>query len=178
MMRRVSIWFCTLILLAACATPPYGPAPKAPAPTPPETSGRGVEVQPAVPPEAPAPVEPLPPTTPSREYRLSAASKAMVDRAQSQIKGGNFALAASSIERALSIEPNNPLLWIEYGKVRMAENNYAQAGSMAQKALATATGDPKAQATAWRLLAESYRARNRNNEAREAEAHADSLVRR
>lgn len=131
-----------------------------------------------MPPEAPAPIESLPPTAPPKEYRLSAASKAMVDRAQSQMKGGNFALAASSIERALGIEPNNPLLWIEYGKVRMAENNYAQAGSMAQKALATASGDSKTQAAAWRLLADSYRARNRNNEAREADAHADSLASR
>lgn len=178
MMRRISLPICTLILLASCATPPYRPAPTPSTSPPSPSSGRGVEIQPAVPPEAPAPVESLPPTAPPKEYRLSAASKAMVDRAQSQMKGGNFALAASSIERALGIEPNNPLLWIEYGKVRMAENNYAQAGNMAQKALATASGDPRTQAAAWRLLADSYRARNRNSEARDADAHADGLASR
>ncbi len=89
----------------------------------------------------------------------------------------NAARSASTIERALRIEPNNPLLWIEYGQVRMAESNYAQAESMARKALATATGDARAQSAAWQLLADSYKGRNRNSEAQEAEAKARALAR-
>jgi hypothetical protein len=47
---------------------------------------------------------------------------------------------------------------------------------MGRKALALATGDPAAQAAAWRLIADSLRARERNPEALEADRHAASLA--
>jgi Flp pilus assembly protein TadD len=40
-----------------------------------------------------------------------------VTQAQSQAASGNFPVAAASIERALRIEPSNPLLWIELGTI-------------------------------------------------------------
>ena len=52
----------------------------------------------------------------------------------------------------------------------------AQADHMGHKAVGLATGDPNAQAAAWRLIAESLRARGRNDEASAANAHADLLV--
>ncbi|HKU14497.1 MAG TPA: tetratricopeptide repeat protein [Steroidobacteraceae bacterium] len=87
----------------------------------------------------------------------------------------NYPIAASSIERALRIEPDNPLLWIELGKVRLAEGNYVQAENMARKAVSMSVNAPRAQSSAWRLIAESYRARGKNMEAQEAQARAESL---
>ena len=87
----------------------------------------------------------------------------------------NYAVAASSIERALRIEPDNPLLWIELGKVRQAEGNYVQAENMGRKAASMAVNAPRAQSAAWALIAESLRARGKNIEAQEAQARADSL---
>jgi len=84
--------------------------------------------------------------------------------------------AAATLERALRIEPNNPLLWIELGRLRLNEKNAVQADSMGRKAVALATGDPNAQATAWRLIAESLRARGRKKEAAEAEQRASTLL--
>jgi tetratricopeptide (TPR) repeat protein len=101
-----------------------------------------------------------------------------VDQAHAQVAAGNFVVAAGSIERALRIEPNNPLLWIELGRVRQAEANYAQAENLGRKALSLATGDPRTQSSAWRVIADSLRARGRAPEAREAEARADALVTR
>jgi len=75
----------------------------------------------------------------------------------------------------LRIEPENPLLWIELGQIRLSQNNAAQASSMGHKALALATGDPQAQASSWRLIAESLRARGRNQEAAEADRKAGAL---
>lgn len=176
MKRALSALIWVSFTLVGCRSiPPYRPSAPAPA-SPSQSAGRGVEIQPGTPPEQVPPAQPLP-SPPSREYSLGPASKALVAQAHSQANSRNYALAASTIERALRIEPNNPLLWIEYGQVRMAENNYAQAESMARKALATATGDYKTQAAAWRLLADSYRARDRNNDAREAEAKANALAR-
>ena len=88
----------------------------------------------------------------------------------------DFPVAAASVERALRIEPDNPLLWIELGKVQQAAGNYAQAGHTGKKALSLATGDLKAQVAAWQLIARSLRAQGRNDEALAADARADALM--
>lgn len=110
-----------------------------------------------------------------REPVLSPASRALVGQAQTQLASKNFAVAASSIERALRIEPDNSLLWIELGKVRQAEGNYVQAENMGRKALSMAANAPRAQSSAWSLIAESYRARGKNTEARDAQMRAEQL---
>jgi hypothetical protein len=76
----------------------------------------------------------------------------------------------------LRIEPENPLVWIELGRVRLAESNPAQADAMARKALALASGDPAAQSSAWRLIADSQRARGNNGAAADADRRAASLA--
>jgi tetratricopeptide (TPR) repeat protein len=160
-------------LLAACAVPsPYQrPAPppsgQQPAETPPEQ-------QPGQPPST-TPEPTTPPAPVVREPTLGAASRALVGQAQTQMATKNYAVAASSIERALRIEPDNPLLWIELGKVRFAEGNYVQAENMARKAVSMSVNAPRAQSSAWRLIADSYRARGKNIEAQEAQARADNL---
>lgn len=160
-------------LLAACAVPsPYerpAPPPEQPSETPP------VETQPGEPPSTVE--EPLPLPPPVREPTLGAASRALVTQAQTQMATKNYPVAASSIERALRIEPSNPLLWIELGKIRLAEGNYVQAENMGRKAASMSVNAPRAQSSAWRLIADSYRARGKNIEAQEAQARADSLTR-
>jgi uncharacterized protein HemY len=89
--------------------------------------------------------------------------------------GGDFGLAAATIERAMRIEPDNPLLWIELGRVRYTAGDYSQADSMGHKALALASGDPQAQSSAWKLIADSLRSRRRNEEAAEADKRASAL---
>jgi len=171
-MRKLLPLAAALVLAACQSAPlprPLPPAPEpVPAPIPPEEPGT------ALPPPTPAPV-PTPAKPKPRAARvnvLSPASRALVAQAQAQTAKGNFPVAAASIERALRIEPDNPLVWIELGKVRMAEGNAAQAESMARKALALASDDQAAQSAAWRLVAESLKARGRNQEARDAELRA------
>jgi hypothetical protein len=163
------------LALSACTMPqPYrGPSPTPTVPGQPPVPPT-VETQPA---PAPPPVEepqPLPEPV-IREPTLGAASRALVSQAQTQLAAKNFAVAASSIERALRIEPDNALLWIELGKVRQAEGNFVQAENMGRKALSMAMNAPRAQSAAWSLIADSYRARGRNTEAQDAQARADTL---
>ncbi|AMN48456.1 TPR domain-containing protein [Steroidobacter denitrificans] len=161
------------LTLGACSIPtPYEP-PVAPLPVPPESP---VQTQPAISPGAIDEPEPLPEPV-LREPMLGAASRALVSQAQAQLDSGNYAVAAASIERALRIEPDNPLLWIELGKLRQAEGNHVQAENMGRKAVSMAATAPRAQADAWRLIAESYRARGLNTEAQEALLRADGLRR-
>jgi hypothetical protein len=150
---------------------------RAPPPPSPRPAPGTTQPQPEA---AAAPAQPAPPEQPSRsaqkQFRLGSAAAALVAQAHTQATGGNYELAAATIERALRIEPDNPLLWIELGQVRMGEGNADQADGMDRKALALATGDSQAQETAWRLIAESLRVRGRNQEAAEADRHAVALA--
>jgi tetratricopeptide (TPR) repeat protein len=160
------------VLLGACAVPsPY----ERPAPPPgTESEDPTVQTQPGEPPSTVEEPQPLPEPV-IREPTLGAASRALVSQAQTQLATRNYAVAASSIERALRIEPDNALLWIELGKVRLAEGNYVQAENMGRKAVSMSVNAPRAQSSAWRLIADSYRARGKNSEAQQAQARAEGL---
>jgi uncharacterized protein HemY len=82
---------------------------------------------------------------------------------------GDLDGASSTLDRALRIEPNNPLLWIELGRLRLAEGDAHQAEGCGRKALSVASGDRAAQSQAGRLLADALRAQRRNQEAIEIE---------
>ena len=115
------------------------------------------------PPSAPAP------RPPPRENHLSPATSSLVTQAHTLMARGDLDGASATLDRALRIEPNNPLLWIERGKLRLAENDPTQAEGCARKALALASGDRAAQAQSGHLLADALRAQKRNQEAHEVE---------
>jgi tetratricopeptide (TPR) repeat protein len=138
--------------------------------------------RPAATEESPGTALPAPPPTerpaapPPRQFRLGPAAGALVAQAHRQAGGGDYGQAAATLERALRIEPDNPLVWIELGRVRMGESNFDQAESLGRKSLTLATGDPAAQAAAWRLIGDASRARDHNTEAAEAYRRADGLA--
>jgi Tfp pilus assembly protein PilF len=172
---------CTLMVaLAGCTLTrpaPFAPPPEA---TPPPSGS--AQPAPGIPAPGSGQAVPAPPERPSvpppRQFRLGAASSALVTQAHAQAASGDYAQAAATLERAQRIEPDNPLLWIELGRVRLAENNAPQADAMGRKALALAVGDPAAQASAWHLIADSLRARGRNAEAADAEQKALGMAAR
>jgi tetratricopeptide (TPR) repeat protein len=137
-------------------------------------------VTPPVPGEEPAIAAPPPTQLPHERPKVPAAtlgpaSKALVAQAQTQRKKGDLPGATVTLERALRIEPNNPLLWIEMGSLRMDQRSYAQAEGMGRKALAMSVGDDRTQSQAWQLIADSLRARGKNSQAQEALEHAKAL---
>ncbi len=173
--RRAGLPVLFAIALGACAVPqPYKPTTSTPGMPPTAPGAPTIATQPV--PEQPTVGDPQPlPGPVVREPALSPASRALVGQAQTQLTSKNYAVAAASIERALRIEPDNALLWIELGKVRQAEGNYVQAENMGRKALSMASNAPRAQSSAWSLISESYRARGRNSEARDAQLRAEQL---
>jgi uncharacterized protein HemY len=114
------------------------------------------------------PPSPVPP--PPRQNSLSPATLSLVTQARSLLARGDFDGASSTLDRALRIEPNNPLLWIELGRVRLAERDPHQAEGCGRKALALASGDPGARRQAGRVLADALRAQGQNQQAREVES--------
>lgn len=147
---------CTLFSPPAHLAPPGSAAPQ---------PGSAAEPGPGEAPSAPAP----------RTFHLSAAASALVSQAHRQAGSGDYEQAAATLERALRIEPDNPLLWIELGRDRLGQKDAAQADALGHKALSLAAGDPRAQAACWRLIADALRVRGRNQEAVEAEQRAQAL---
>ena len=173
-----SITLLVLLALAGCSTAPFRtgtPESTGPA-TAPAGSGSGpvlttpTEVE-QPPPEAviEAPTVQIPkerPRTPPAT--LSPASRALVSQAQAQRQRGDLPGATVSLERALRIEPNSPLLWIEMGRLRMDQGNFPQAENMGRKALSMSVGDDRTQALAWQLVGDSLKARGKNPQAQDA----------
>ncbi len=156
------------VLLSGCPAP----APRPPLPSPPVQSPPATGASPSrPPPSAPAPSPPAP----ARENHLSPASRALVAQAHTLLARGDIDAASSTLDRALRIEPNNPLLWIELGRLRLVESDAHQAEGCGRRALALASGDPATQRQARRLLADALRAQQRNQEAREVESQADII---
>ncbi len=153
------------LLLAGCPSPwPRPSAPSNPSAIPPPPPPAPVPAQP--PPAPPAPR----PQAPARENRLSPATRSLVAQAHRLLNQGDIDGASSTLDRALRIEPSNPLLWIELGRVRLTEGDAHQAEVCARKALALASGDRAAQAQAARVLADALKAQGRNPEAQEVES--------
>ena len=184
MLRLLSL--AALLVLSGCSISPFHTGKPTPAATSthPGQSGSGpvltapTEIQRPPPEEmieAPAPVQ-LPKERPrSAPATLSPASRALVNQAQAQRLKGDLPGATVSLERALRIEPNNPLLWIEMGKLRMDQRNYPQAENMGRKALSMSVGDDRTQSAAWQLVGESLKARGKNPEAQAAFDRASRL---
>lgn len=166
---RLTLALVLSLGLAGCALrgppiPPGGPGSQAPAP--------GAPVQgSSQPPAAPVPGE-APPARP----RMGLAATSLLGQAHAQTAAGEYAAAGATLERALRIEPENPLLWVELGRVQLQEGNATQADGMGRKALALAGGDVEAQGAAWALIAESLRALGRNGEATDADRRAAALT--
>ena len=151
------------LLLSGCPAPWTRPEPQGSAPAVPQTAPE------ATPPPAPVPAPPRPPPPP-RENHLSPATRSLVTQAHTLLAHGDIDGASATLDRALRIEPSNPLLWIELGRVRLVDGNSHQAEVCARKALALASGDPAAQGQAGHVLADALRAQGRNQEAQQVES--------
>jgi Flp pilus assembly protein TadD len=167
----------TALFLVACqslmgppVSRPQPPPPSHPGTPPPQSGTPEPQPQPTPTPTPPAP------TQPPKQFRLGSASASLVKQARAQTGKGDFGAATATVERALRIEPDNPLLWIELGQVHLAEGNAPQAESMGRKAVALATGDPSTQSASWRLIGDALRARGRTLDATEAYQRANAAT--
>ncbi len=158
-LKRLAAGFTAAALLSTPSSQP--PTPQTSSPQPPGSPA-------PLPSLPPAPAPQVPP--PARENHLSAATRSLVTQARTQVAHGDLPAASSTLDRALRIEPNNPLLWIELGRLRLAESDAHQAEGCGRKALALASGDRITQAQAGRLLADALRGQGRNQEARQVES--------
>jgi cytochrome c-type biogenesis protein CcmH/NrfG len=159
--------------LAACSLPgPYRPeAPAqrvADAPPPVEATPEPAPV--VAPPPPSAPLAELPPAQPAKEFHLGPAAQSLVNQAHAQASRGELPAASTTLDRAIRIEPQNPLVWLEVARLRLSESDPRQAESCARKALTLGSASPSARIAAGHVLADALRAQHRDAEARDLEA--------
>ncbi|BBO91286.1 tetratricopeptide repeat protein [Desulfosarcina ovata] len=96
----------------------------------------------------------VPPTQPSENTAVIA----LLNKAGDQSAAGQMDKASENLERALRIEPHNPVLWHELARIRLEQGQYRQAENMAAKSNMLAGTNRYLKAENWRIIGE---ARNR-----------------
>ncbi len=96
----------------------------------------------------------------------------LIEQADNQSAAGQLDQASASLERALRIEPLNPLLWQHLAAIRIDQQQYLQAENLAKKSNALATGDRTLRHQNWLLIARARALYGDNEGAREAEKRA------
>ncbi len=146
---------------AANPPPPVSAPPKANAPVPVK----------AAPPPPPPPVVKYtapPPAAPE----LPAAASSLAAQAEKQRERGDYVAAAATLERAIRIQPREAYLWNRLARVRLDQNNYDQAGSLAQKSNTLSKDQDQIKQDNWGMIAATRRAAGDQSGAQEAEAKA------
>lgn len=124
-----------------------------------------------------SPLPEPPPLSPAREtpgeVKPSASPVvALIDKAQTAQDAGRFEDAAASLERAVRIDPYDPVAWQMLARVRLAQGDGSQAEAMAAKSSSLAYGDDDLQRENWRIIAQARRMRGDEQGARDAEQQA------
>jgi predicted negative regulator of RcsB-dependent stress response len=105
-----------------------------------------------------------PPTQPSDNTAVIA----LLNQAKNQSSAGRMDQANANLERALRIEPRNPVLWHELARLRLEQGQYRQAENMAAKSNILARTNRYLQAKNWRIIGEARSRRGDLQGAREA----------
>jgi len=101
---------------------------------------------------------------------------ALLKQAEGQANAGELDAAAASLERAIRIDPRNPLLWYHLATIRLSQENPAQAEQLASKSNSLAPGNYVQQSRGWLLIAAARRQQNNVAGAASAEQRARELA--
>ncbi len=109
--------------------------------------------------------------------QLNPAVVSLLNRANAYQRNGEYARSAESIERALTIEPNNAWLWHRLATARFQQGKPGQAAALAAKSntLIGQDRNPRQRelmATNWQLIASVHKQRGENVAAKAAARRA------
>ena len=164
-MTRHLFWIIGILVLqfSGCATTP-SPAPREPiepvtSPTEPPAPSSSPEPSTTVIEEPARPASPPPPAYTEAQTTSHPAVLALLTEATQQENSGDLEVAAAKLERALRIEPRNPVLWHHLAGVRLRQGQTQLAVSLAQKSNSFAARDSDLVERNQRII---QRARGRN----------------
>jgi len=153
-----------LAFLSGCAPMRSAPPPvQQPAPPPPPQ----VQAHPLFEPQLQEQTLPAPKPQVQTPSPSSQAVLALVTRAERQQQSGDIGGAEATLERAVQIEPHNARLWLDFAKLRLSQQQPAQAEQFALRSVQYAQND-KMLRNAWLTVAQARTAQG--NQAGAAEA--------
>lgn len=156
-----------LLFVQGCSTAPPARYP------PPVVEQGGTAADEAARPVVPGSIQPRP--VQPAVTTSSPAVVALLGQAENQANSGDLDAAAASLERAIRIEPRNPLLWYHLATVRLAQQEAGQAEQLAAKSNSLAAGNRVQQSRNWRLIARARQALGDTAGAGAAERRAREL---
>ncbi len=95
-----------------------------------------------------------PPMQPSQPSDNTAVI-ALLNKAGNQSAAGQMDEASENLERALRMEPRNPVLWHELARIRLEQCQYRQAENMAAKSNMLTGINQSLKAKNWRIIGEA-----------------------
>lgn len=154
--NRYSRWLpaAVAMVISSCAAVPLAPTRSPPEHFPPveERSVTDVPVEDHGAPRVPAPEVTARPSG-------GPAVVALLDDAAAKEQLGHYDTSIAVLERAVRIEPRNPLVWHRLARVYLRHGDAGQAEMMAKKSTQFAGNDRQLQAANWRLVAAARRQR-------------------
>lgn len=106
----------------------------------------------------------------------SKAVLALLAQARSAAMDGQLARSEAFLERALRIEPRNPVLWHYMAKLRLNEGRLKQAAGLAAKSNSLDRDNKILQADNWRIIAHARHQQGDIEGAQRAQARVDELL--
>lgn len=106
---------------------------------------------------------------------LTPAVSALVLAANQNSKTGNIDTAAASLDRALKIEPRNPVLYYKLALIRLKQSKPQEAENLAKKSALLAAGDRQLKKHSWLLIAHAREMQRDFKGAQQARAKAESF---
>ena len=136
----------------------------------------------AIPPKRPAPSKDLPakklPELGARSspqpsvYHSHGIVLELTAKARRQMKSGEPDHAFSTLERALKIDPSDPVPWNMLAGIQLKRGNMEQAEQLAKKSNLLAKGDKSLRSKNWRIIAEALEKKGLAKEAEAAKRRA------
>ncbi len=113
---------------------------------------------------------------PAKEAATGSVIIALLEDADRYSTIGKREQAAASLERALRIEPKNPLLWNRLGLVRLQQGRWNQAVALAQKSNSLSGNKVRLQSNNWKIIAQAKAAMGDKAGAKQARQMAQKLT--
>ncbi len=151
---RIFLMLIGSAILWTCAAPVAPPPEKTPLP-PPDIPRIGKA-------PAPSPVRAAPPLAVSHLNQL----------ATMDIKSGAYAAAFDKLERAIRIDPADPLAWHLLARVQLKQNDPTQAEQLARKSNLLIIDNPALEKQNWKIIAEALDRKGLTRQARQARARS------
>lgn len=102
----------------------------------------------------------------------SPAVMSLLGSADTLAKAGRMDAAASTLERALNLDPRNPFIYQRLAAVRLAQGQNGQAEQMAKKSNSVSDHNPFVESSNWKLIAEARKQSGNKRGAKKASAQA------